>query len=112
MLKLLRAAVLNHGSHRLERAILRLRQTAQVAASHSPVVPPTRAEKMAMAIEKSFEPRGDLLDQRCGESPIHPHMRLPDELTTSFRLQIVDELFAQEVRNRIRVKTKIMALKA
>jgi len=28
MLKLLRAAVFNHGGHRLERAILRLRQSA------------------------------------------------------------------------------------
>ena len=47
MLKLLRAATLNHGGHRLERAVLRLRQSAQISARHRRVVAPAGAKEMA-----------------------------------------------------------------
>ena len=67
MLKLLRAATLNHRGHRLERAILGLRQSAQVSARHRDVVPRAGAEEMAMAVEEHLERLGDSLHQRSGQ---------------------------------------------
>jgi hypothetical protein len=66
MLELLRAATLNHGRHRLERAILRLRQPLQIAARHRRVVPRARAEEKAMAVEEGPERRANSFDQRYG----------------------------------------------
>jgi hypothetical protein len=66
MLKLLRAAALNHGGHRLERAVLRLRQPTQISTGHSRVVASARAEEMPMPIQKRRESLADLLDQRYG----------------------------------------------
>jgi len=85
MLKLLRAAVFNHGGHRLERAILRLRQSAQIPARHRGVVPRAGAEEMAMAILERLECRGD----PSTNDPVshHPRIRLPDEPPVSIRLQ-------------------------
>jgi len=67
MLKLLRAATLNHGGHRFERTILRLRQPAQITARHRCVVSRAGAEEMAMPLDESRERRRDLLDQGCGQ---------------------------------------------
>ena len=66
MLKLLRAAILNHGGHRLERAILRLRKPAQIPTRHRRVVAPAGAEEMPMAVEEGRELRDDRLHQRYG----------------------------------------------
>ena len=67
MLKLLRAATLNHRGHQLERAILGLRQSAQVAARHRDVVPRAGAKEMAMAVEEHLERHGNSLHQRSGQ---------------------------------------------
>ena len=83
MLKLLRAATLNHRGHRLERAILGLRQSAQVSARHRDVVPRAGAEEMAMAVEEHLERLGDF----STNDPVshHPSIRLPDEPQASIR---------------------------
>ena len=67
MLKLLRAATLNHRGHQLERAILGLRQSAQVSARHRDVVPRAGAKEMAMAVEEHLERLGDSLHHRSGQ---------------------------------------------
>ena len=67
MLELLRAASLNHGGHRFERAILGLRQSTQVTAGHRRAVARAGAEKMAVTVEEGAECLGDPLDQRFGQ---------------------------------------------
>src|SRR5271170_2712956 len=62
-----RAATLNHRGHRLERAILGLRQSAQVSARHRDVVPRAGAKEMTMAVEEHLERHGDSLHQRSGQ---------------------------------------------
>jgi len=66
MLKLLRAAILNHGGHRLERAILRLRKPAQIPTRDRRIVAPAGAEEMPMTVEEGRELRDDRLHQRYG----------------------------------------------
>jgi len=66
MLKLLRAAILNHSGHRLERTIPRLRKPAQIPTGHRRVVAPASAEEMPMPIEERRELRDDRLRQRYG----------------------------------------------
>jgi hypothetical protein len=67
MLKLLGAAILNHGGHRLERAVFRLRQSAQIPARHDRVVARAGAEKTAIAVEEPRERRSHFLHQRFGQ---------------------------------------------
>ena len=67
MLELLRAAILNHGGHRFERAVLGLGQAAHISPRHDRAVPRARAEKIAMPVEEGAERLGDLLDQRYGQ---------------------------------------------
>ena len=67
VLKLLRAAILNHGGHRLERGSFRLRQATQIALRHRRVVARAGAEKTAIAVDEARERRSDVIDQRFGQ---------------------------------------------
>jgi hypothetical protein len=49
VLELLRAAMLNHGGHRGERAVRRLRQTVQIASRHRSAVSRAGAKQPAVA---------------------------------------------------------------
>ena len=50
-----------------ERAVLRLRQPAQIAPRHRRVVARAGAEEMAIAVDEGRERPGDRLDQRYGQ---------------------------------------------
>jgi hypothetical protein len=67
MLELLRAARVNHGRHRGEGAVVRLRQSAQIARRHSRAVARPGAEKPVVAVDKACESVRDPFDQRCGQ---------------------------------------------
>ena len=66
MLELLRAAALNHRSHRLERAILSLRKPTQIPAGHRRIVAPAGVEEMPVAVEERRERRANGFDDRSG----------------------------------------------
>jgi hypothetical protein len=67
VLKLLLAAVLNHGGHRGERGRLRLREAMQLALGHRCVVVPASAEEQAVAVDEARERIRDAIDQRSGQ---------------------------------------------
>jgi hypothetical protein len=67
MLELLRAATFNHGRHRLERAVFRLRKSTQISMRHGRVVAPAGREKMPMPVEEGRERRANRLHQRHGQ---------------------------------------------
>ncbi len=67
MLELLRAAALNHGGHRGQRAILGLRQSAQITRSNRHVVPRAGAEETAVAIDQRCERLRNTIHQRRGQ---------------------------------------------
>ena len=82
MLELLRAATLNHGSHRGERG-RRLRQAMQVTPGHRRVVVPAAAEEPAVALDEARERIGEALDQRSAQySSAHTLTRRIDPLTS------------------------------
>jgi hypothetical protein len=83
VLKLLLAAILNHGGHRGERGRLRLREAMQVALGHRRVVVPAAAEERAVAVDEARERIGDAIDQRSGQrSSAHTVTRRIDALTS------------------------------
>ena len=63
VLELLRAAILNHGSHRGERGRRRLRQAMQVTPGHRRVVVPAAAEEPAVALDEARERIGEAIEQ-------------------------------------------------
>jgi hypothetical protein len=67
MLELLRAAIVNHGRHRNERAVLRLCQSAQIASRHRHAVARPGAKEPAITVDKACESVRDPFDQRCGQ---------------------------------------------
>ena len=67
VLELLRAASLNHGSHRCELADFRLYQSAQVACGNRRAVAGMSAEEPAVAVDQRCESLCKLVDQRCGQ---------------------------------------------
>jgi hypothetical protein len=68
MLELLRATRVNHARHRGEGAVLRLRQSAQVARSHRRAVARLAAEETAVAADEGRESVRDPFDQRSDQS--------------------------------------------
>ena len=64
VLELLLAAILNHGGHRSEGRIVRLRQAMQVAPCHRGVVVRASAKEQAVAVDEARECIRDALDQR------------------------------------------------
>ena len=85
MLELLGAAFVNHGRHRCERAVPRLRQPAQIASRHRRAVAGFAAEKAAKAVDEDGKCLGHPIDQGS-VGFIDPDIRLRDELAGSFRL--------------------------
>jgi hypothetical protein len=67
MLELLRAAVVNHGHHRGEGAIFRLRQSAQIAPRDRRAVARPGAEEPAIAVDEGCERVRNPLDQRFAQ---------------------------------------------
>ena len=67
MLELLRAACVNHGRHRREGAVFRLRQAAQITPCHRRAVSRLGSEEPAIAIDEGREGVRDPLDQRSGQ---------------------------------------------
>jgi hypothetical protein len=84
MLELLRATRVNHARHRGEGAVLRLRQSAQIARGHRRTVARLAAEEPAIATDEGCESLRDPFDQRSDQ--FEPDIRLRDELALSFRL--------------------------
>jgi hypothetical protein len=68
MLKLLRAAMFNHGGHRFERAIVRLGEAAQIAMRDGRVVATTGSKQPTVALERRVERAGNLVHQRCRQA--------------------------------------------
>jgi len=66
VLKLLRAAVLNHGSHRSERGHRRLRQPMQVTPRHRRVVARAGTKEPTVAVDHGCERFRNPVDQGCG----------------------------------------------
>ncbi len=64
MLELLWATVFNHGGHRLEGAVVGLRPSMHIAASHARAVSRARAKQMAITVEEPPECFGHSVDQR------------------------------------------------
>jgi hypothetical protein len=67
MLKLLLAAILNHGAHHGEGSLVRLGQAMQIAPCHRGVVVRAGAKERAVAVDEVRECIRDALDQRCAQ---------------------------------------------
>jgi hypothetical protein len=94
VLKLLLAAVLNHGGHRSERGRLRRREAMQVALGHRRVVVPAGAEERAVAVDEAHKRICDAIDQRSAQrSSAHTLTRRIDALTSP--LPVPDVLASQ-----------------
>lgn len=85
MLKLSRATALNHGSPRLERAMLRSRQPARMAARHDPAVPGVVGKPWPLW---SRDPSNAAPIRSTNDTVNHhSRMRLPRQRPASFRLR-------------------------
>jgi hypothetical protein len=84
MLELLRATHVNHGCHRSEGAVFRLRQSAQIAPRHPRAVARLGSEEPAIAVDEGRE--APAIASTNDQLSHHPDIRLHDELTLSFRL--------------------------
>jgi len=83
VLELLRAPALNHGSHRGERALFRLRQSAQIARCHRRVVARLGPEEPTVPADHDRECVGNAIDQRSGQtSTAHTVTRRIDLITS------------------------------
>ena len=92
VLELLRAAILNHGSHRGERGCLRLGKTMQIAPGQRRVVVPAAAEEPAVAVDEARERIGNAIDQRSGQrSSAHTVTRRIDARTSPSQFRNVLE---------------------
>src|SRR5271170_462571 len=82
MLKLLQTAVLNHGGHRLDRAVLRLRQSAQPAGHGA--LSRVRVRKKWPWWSRNASNAATIPSTNDPVSH-HPNIRLPDEPPASIR---------------------------
>ena len=65
--ELLCAALVNHGRHRHEGAVFRLRQSAQIAPRHRRAVARLGSEEPTIAANEGRESVRDAFDQRSGQ---------------------------------------------
>jgi hypothetical protein len=67
VLELLGAAFVNHGRHRGEGAVVRLRQPAQIACRHRRAVAGLAAEEAAVVVAEDGKRLGHPIDQGFGQ---------------------------------------------